>query len=129
LTNYAIETDMNQFSSRVKPGDLNILDVQGEMQLGPLNVQAGGTYTQRGFFQIGSTSDGWLPNKNLESIEGSNGWAMDARIGATLNLFQEMDINANALIPLRGEDLMFFPLEDVHPTYGLVYSGELVYRF
>ena len=30
---------------------------------------------------------------------------------------------------LRGEDLMFFPLEDVHPTYGLVYTGELVYRF
>ena len=129
LASYAIETDMNQFSTRVKPGDLNVLDLQGEMQFGPLNVQAGGTYTQRGYFKIGSTSAGWLPNKNLENIDQSNGWAMDARVGATLNLLQEMDIQANAQIPLRGEDLMFFPLEDVHPTYGLVYSGELVYRF
>ena len=129
LANYAIETDMNQFSTRVKPGDLNVLDVQGEMQLGPINLQAAGTYTQRGFFKIGPTSGGWLPNKNLEEIEQSNGWALDARVGATVNLFQEMDISANAQLPLRGEDLMFFPLEDVHPTYGLVYTGELVYRF
>jgi len=129
LANYAIETDMNQFSTRVKPGDLNVLDVQGEVQFGPLNVQAGGRYTQRGYFQIGATSPGWLPNKNLQNIEGSNGWAADARLGATLNVMQELDINASAQIPLRGEDLMFFPLEDVHPTYGLVYAGELAYRF
>lgn len=129
LTNYAIETDMNQFNTRVKPGNLNVLDVMGEVQLGPVNLQGGGVYTQRGFFKIGPTSPGWFPHKELENIEGSDGWAFDARLGATINVMQEMDIRAGAQIPLRGEDLMFFPLEDVHPTYGLVYNGELVYRF
>ena len=129
LANYAIETDMNQFQSRVKPGALNILDVMAEVQLGPVNLQGGGVYTQRGYFQIGSTSPGFFPNKNLEDIEGSNGWAFDAKLGATINVMQELDIRGGALLPLRGEDLMFWPLEDVHPTYGLVYNGELVYRF
>ena len=42
---------------------------------------------------------------------------------------KEFDLIANANIPLRGEDFMFFPLEDVHPTYGYTYSGEVVFRF
>jgi len=129
LANYAIETDLNQFQTRVKPGDINRLNVTGEMQFGFLNLQAGGSFQQRGFFQIGPTSAGWFPNKNLENIADSNGWSLDARLGATFNILNELDLKMGTLVPLRGEDLMFFPLEDVHPTYGTVYNGELLYRF
>ena len=129
LTSYAIETDMNQFQMRVKPGNVEKLDVTGETQLGFVNLQVGGVYQQRGFFEIGSTSKGFFPNKNLQTITDSNGWSLDAKVGATINVFNQMDIKAGALLPIRGEDLLFFPLEEVNPTYGAVYNGELVYRF
>lgn len=129
LASYAIETDMNQFQTRVKPGDIFKVDAVAEGQAGPLNLSGGVIYQRRSTFQIGPTSAGFFPNKNLNPILDSDGWSLDAKAGVTLNVFQTLDIKGAALIPIRGEDFLFFPLEDVHPTTGSVYSGELVYRF
>ena len=129
LASYAIETDVNQFQVRVKPGNITKLDVELEGQGGPVNISAGAVYQHRSAFQIGTTSAGFFPNKNLDEVIDSDGWSLDAKAGVTFNVFQTLDIKGAALIPLRGEDLLFFPLEDVHPTTGNVYSGELVYRF
>ena len=129
LASYAIETDMNQFQIRVKPGNIFRIDAVAEGQAGPINLNGGVLYQKRAAFQIGPTSAGFFPNKNLEAVQDSDGWSLDAKAGVTLNVFQTLDVKANALIPIRGEDFLFFPLEDVHPTTGTVYSGELVYRF
>ena len=129
LASYAIETDMNQFQIRVKPGNIVRVDAVAEGQLGPVNINAGALYQKRSAFQIGTTSAGIFPNRNLEPVLDSDGWSLDAKAGVTLNVFQTLDVNVAALVPIRGEDLLFFPLEDVHPTTGSVYSGELAYRF
>lgn len=129
LASYALETDANQFQVRVKPGNVKKVDVAVEGQGGPVNISAGAIYQHRSTFQIGTTSAGFFPNKNLNDVLDSDGWSLDAKAGLTLNVFQTLDIKGTALIPLRGEDLLFFPLEDVHPTTGNVYSGELIYRF
>jgi hypothetical protein len=129
LAQYAIETDLNQFQTRVKPGDIDKIDAEASLQLGPVALSGGALFQQRKAFQIGPTSAGVFPNKNLKKIEGSDGWSLDAKAGLILNVFTELDIAANALIPIKGQDLLFFPLEDVHPTYGYTYSGEVIFRF
>ena len=77
------------------------------MQVGPINVQAGVHIPSVGSLRLDRRLVDGSPTRILKNIEQSNGWALDARVGATVNLFQEMDISANAQIPLwRGLNVL-----------------------
>lgn len=129
LPMYAIETDNNQFQVRVKPG--NIVRLRGELQLqlGPVALMGAGTYQQRDATRIGNTSPGLLPSRNLEAVENSDGWSFDADAGATVHVTRGVDLAYTATIPVRGEDFMFFPIEDIHPTRGTTHFGAFIFRY
>ena len=129
LALYAIETDNNQFSVRVKPGNELIGKASVATQTGPLFLSTGAVFTLRGHTKVGNSVDGLIPSLQLDQIENSDGWALDSVTSATLNIGQRYDLVGSVMIPLRGEDLLFFPLESIHPTYGITYAGYLTARF
>lgn len=129
LAQYMLETTNNQLNGRLKPGNQLLLDVSGMVQAGPVALQGGLWVKQWGVVQAGTTSGGLLPNGNLEDIEGSEGWGAGVEINAIGHVTRGIDLVVGANVPLRGEDLMFFPIEDLHPTRGTTYTGRLEFRF
>lgn len=129
LPMYAVETTNNQFQVRIKPGDLVRLNAELQLQLGPVALMGGGVYESREPTRIGNTSAGLLPSRDLEIYEGSDGWSFDVQTGAVAHLTPGVDLRYSANIPVRGEDLMFFPIEDIHPTRGTTHTGALTFRY
>jgi hypothetical protein len=129
LTLYAIETNLNQFMMRIKPGDVASAKLDLDLQLGPAFLGASALFQHRTAFRIGNTAQGIDPNKNLEEVNGSDGWSLDAGMTVGMSVGHRFDVLGSVLIPIRGEDLQFFPIEDIHPTYGNTYSATMRYRF
>jgi hypothetical protein len=129
VVQYAIETDNNQFQGRLKPGNEIRADGSVLVQAGPIALQAGGLYVSREALRIGNTAKGWFPAANLKVQEGSEGWSLDARYGAIFHVTRGFDVVLAAQMPIQGEDLMYFPIEDLHPTRGNTYSGTLEFRY
>lgn len=129
VVQYAIETENSQFSGRVKPGDEVHADLEALGQAGPVSIIAGGTVTKRAKTKIGTSSEGFWGDRRLVAVADSDGWALDARAGAIWSVTQVLDVDLRATIPLRGEDLMFFPIEDLHPTRGATFSGTVEFRY
>lgn len=129
VVQYAIETENSQFSGRIKPGDQLLLDAELLGQAGPVAVIGGATYTLRGPTRVGTSSAGLWGDRNLVNVQGSKGWALDAEAGVIFSVTQTIDVDVSANIPIRGEDLMFFPIEDIHPTRGATYSGTVEFRY
>ena len=126
---YALETDYNQFSTRIKPGNIVRIDGEAMVQVSALAIAGGLTYQQRAAIRIGNTSGGLLPSRNLDAIDGSDGWSLDGDAALTFNLTRGVDLKGGVSVPLRGEDLQFFPIEDIHPTRGITYSGTFAFRY
>ncbi len=126
---WAVETTNNQFNGRIKPGDITKAEGDLMLQLGPVALHGGALLQLRQVTKAGTTSDGWFPGRNLEPISGSDGWSLDVPAGAILNISRGVDLDLAVNVPVRGEDLMFFPIEDLHPTRGLTYSGTLELRY
>lgn len=126
---WAIETTYNQFNGRVKPGDVTSGDADLMLQLGPVALHGGARLQLRQVTKVGTTSDGWFPGRNLKPLEGSDGWSLDVPVGAIVNITRGVDVDLAVNVPVRGEDLMFFPIEDLHPTRGFTYSGTLELRY
>ena len=129
VVQYVVETDLYQGSGRIKPGDLTTLDGSVTAQLGPLALQGGATLVIRQATRIGPTAQGVFAGRDLEIVEESDGWALDGQLGGTFNMTRGVDLVAGVNVPLRGEDLMFFPIEDIHPTRGPTYSGTVEFRY
>ena len=129
LTQYIIETDYNQFSGRIKPGDITQFDGELLIQLGPVALQGGAIMQMRQDTRMGNTVDGWFPARDLKVVADSGGASVDGLGGLTLNLTRGVDLVAMARVPLQGEDLQFFPIEDIQPTRGNTYSGTLEFRY
>lgn len=129
VTQYIIETDFNVFNGRIKPGDITKVDGEVMLQLGPVALQGGALFQMRDATKIGATSSGVFMGRDLEEQVGSDGWYLDAQTGLTFNVTRGVDIVAGVNIPIRGEDLMYFPIEDIHPTRGNTYSGTFEFRF
>ncbi len=129
MAGYLIETDYNQFNARIKPGWELDADVSGTVQLGPVALRAGGWAETHSAVRIGTTSPGLFPDQNLEEVEGSDGSSYGLEGGLTLSATRSLDLVAGVSHPLGGEDLMFFPIEDLHPTRGTTWSGSLEFRF
>ena len=128
-TMWAIETTNNQFAGRVKPGDIVKVAPDLMLQVGPVALHGGVVYQLRQLTKIGTTTDGWFPGKDLSAIAESDGWSLDVPAGAVLNITRGVDVDLAVNVPVRGEDLQFFPIEDLQPTRGLTYSGTLELRY
>ncbi len=129
LASYLIETESNQFNARIQPGFIVDANFGAILQLGPVALQGGGWVETHDEVRIGTTSPGIFPNQNLEPVEGSDGWSAGVDAGATIGATRNIDVVLKTHVPLRGEDLMFFPIEDLHPTRGITYSADLEFRF
>ena len=129
LAGYLIETEYNQFNARIKPGWILDVDLSGLVQLGPVAIQAGAWAETHSAVRIGTTSPGLFPDQNLEVVEGSDGTSYGVAGDVTLSATRSLDFVAGVSHPLAGEDLMFFPIEDLHPTRGTTWSGSLEFRF
>ena len=129
VVGYLVDSEYNQFAGRIKPGDLVQGDLALELQLGPVWVDAGGYYTLRGITKTGTTAPGPNLNKYLTPVAGSDGsqFDLDVRVGA--NVSRGVDVSAHGMVPLVGQDLQFFPIEDLQPTRGLTFGGSLDVRY
>jgi hypothetical protein len=126
---YMIETEFHQFQARIKPGDLVDYDVDFMVQVGPLALHNTWYIQNRMETRIGTASDTLLGDANLIPVEGSDGAAMDASIGVVANLSRGVDVCFDVRQSLKGEDLQFFPLEQIHPTRGTTYSASIELRY
>lgn len=129
VAQYLLETELNQFNARIKPGAQVYLTAGGMAQLGPVNLNGRFWFETHGQTLIGTTSAGLFPDNDLQPVAGSDGYSYGVDAGATLNATKNFDLVFNANIPLRGEDLMFFPIEALHPTRGITYTGGLEFRY
>lgn len=129
IVQYVIETERNQFLGRIKPGAQAYAQLEVLAQIGPAYVYAQPGVEVHRATAMGVSSDGVFPDQALEPVAGSDGWSADLDTGVTFNLTRHVDLNYNAKLPLRGEDLQFFPIEDIHPTRGVTHSGTVEFRF
>jgi hypothetical protein len=103
--------------------------VQPTLQVGPLAVAAKGVFGYRMMAMAGTTSAGLIPDANLDNIQGSDGKYFDLTPQLTLHATRGFDFQAGATIPLMGEDLPFWPLEEISPTRGITYSATFQLRY
>jgi len=129
LVMWLIETEQSQLIGRFKPGNRVYGGLGMTAQAGPVAIKAGGRMMIQGDAKAGTTSGGISPNGQLLTQEGSGGTYMDADVALIAHFSRNVDVEIGASIPLMGEDLMFFPLEDLHPTYGNTYSAALKLRY
>lgn len=126
---YAIETQNNQFQVRIKPGDIVRLQANLTAQISLFALHVGGIFDARRVTRVGNTSAGLLPSSDLRGIDGSDGTAFDATAGIIANITRGVDLEFAARVPVTGEDLLFFPIEDIHPTRGTTYTGAFEFRY
>lgn len=126
---YLIETEYHQFQGRIKPGDLVHFDLDVLLQLGPLAVHNSWKVTMRKKTLMGTASPGLFADKNLKPVDGSDGSAVDMTTGVLANVTRGVDLIFDVSVPLSGEDLQFFPIEDIHPTRGTTYRTALELRY
>jgi len=126
---YLIETEYHQFQARIKPGDLVNYELDVMFQLGPVAVHNAWFVSQRAETRVGPASNDLFGSSNLEPIEGSDGVTVDGQIGAVLNLTRGVDVLVDVRRSIKGEDLQFFPIEQIHPTRGTTFSTALELRY
>jgi hypothetical protein len=78
---------------------------------------------------MGTASPGLFADKNLKPMDGSDGSAVDMTTGVLANVTRGVDLIFDVSVPLSGEDLQFFPIEDIHPTRGTTYRTALELRY
>ncbi len=129
VTQYVIEVEQYQFLGRFRPGSEVRADVGALAQVGPVAVGADALFRLRSAAAMGTTSSGFIPDAHLDPIEGTEGWSIDLNPKLVANLSRGVDVNVGAGIPLRGEGLGLFPLEEITPTRGITWSGSLELRY
>lgn len=126
---YLIETEYHQFQARIKPGDLLDYDLDLMAQVGPVAIHQTWYIQQRMDTRIGTASPGLFGDANLEPVAGSDGTSIDAKLGAVINVTRGVDVLVAVRHSIAGEDLQFFPIEQIHPTRGTTYSTALELRY
>ena len=129
VVQYVVETDFYQFNGRIKPGDIVKVDGELLVQVGPVALQGGTLVQVREATRIGASSEGLFPARDLAVQEGSDGAQWDTWAGVTANITRGVDLVGRVTLPMAGEDLMYFPIEDLHPTRGTTWSGTFEFRY
>lgn len=129
VVQYLVETTNNQFNARIKPGDITRVNGDLMVQLGPAALHAGADLQLREVTRTGQTSGDFFGDRDLTEVEGSDGWSLDVTPGAVINITRGFDLDLAATIPVRGEDLQFFPIEDLQPTRGVTFKAAVELRY
>lgn len=129
IAQFVVETDTNQFLGRIRPGSRVYAAVDLMAQLGPVALVVQPGVEAHGATRLGVSAPGLFPGKDLAPVEGSEGWSADVDTNLIVNVSRGLDLTLGVNVPLRGEDLMFFPLEDIHPTRGITSSATLELRY
>lgn len=129
VTQFVVEVEEYQFQGRFKPGDEVRVNLQPTVQAGPVAIGVNALYGHRFLAMSGTTSAGIIPDANLKAIQGTDGGYLDLTPMVTLRLTRGFDIQASATLPLMGEDLAFWPLEEISPTRGNTYSATFQLRY
>jgi hypothetical protein len=129
VVNYLIEIESYQFQGRMKPGSEVQASVEVLAQLGPITVSATPRVEYRMQSRQGTSAPGIFPAKNLRPVVGSDGLAIDLEGRLRFQVNRNLDIELYTSQPLAGQDLQFFPLEDIHPTLGPTYGGAVEVRY
>jgi len=130
LSQYVVEVEEDQFAGRFKPGDRIQGSIEVLGQVGPVALAAQPRFAWRDETKAGVTTNSWWnPGKELQPFEGSDGIEVDLDMQLTVNATRGFDVHLQGSLPLVGEDLQFFPLEEVHPTYGPTFGGAVEVRF
>lgn len=129
VVQYLVELDQLQFLGRMKPGDQVKVDAKAELQAGPLVPYGELQFTRRDTTRIGTTAPTPSPNKYLSDVTDSSGIALDLDAGLLVDVSRGVDVRAHVLLPLMGEDLQFFPIEDLQPTLGPTFGGSVQVRY
>lgn len=129
VVQYLVETNQLQFAGRIKPGDQLRADVGAMVQLGPIHVSAAPYFTYRATTRVGTTSAGVSPSRHLKKVADSSGYALDLRGDLGIKLLRGLDVDGYFIYPLLGQDLQFFPIEDLQPTMGPTFGGTAEVRF
>ena len=128
LVQYLIEIDNYQFAGRMKPGDRFRADVEVLAQLGPVALIARPELMVRRKTRVGTSSKNVFSNPNLSTVEGSGGIELDIHGEVLIQATRGFDIRLYGSMPVVGEDLMFFPIEDIHRTWGPTFGGAVEVR-
>lgn len=113
---------------RFKPGSEVRAAFQPSLQFGPLSLYGTAAYRQWFSASVGrATGDLWADG-SLDVVTDSDGWSFDTGGGVVLNIGHRVDISVAVGVPVRGEDAIFFPLEEISPTRGLTYSAGFALR-
>ena len=99
------------------------------VQIGPLALHNKWFFCQRMETRIGTASDDLFGAANLKPVAGSDGASIDSQFGAILNVTRGVDISFDVRHSVSGEDLQFFPIEQIHPTRGTTYSTAIELRY
>jgi hypothetical protein len=99
------------------------------LQVGPLALRNTWFVQQRTLTRVGTASAGLFGDANLKPIAGSDGSAVDSSFGVIANLTRGFDLMLDVRQPLAGEDLQFFPVEQIHPTRGTTFSSAIELRY
>jgi len=126
---YIIETEYYQFQARIKPGDTVDYHADIMLQVGPVALHNRWFVQQRMETRVGSASPGLFGDANLKPVPDSDGSAVDSAFGVVVNVTRGVDVLFDVRQPLVGEDLQFFPIEQIHPTRGTTYSTALELRY
>jgi hypothetical protein len=129
LALYVIEAESFQFQGRIKPGDRGRADLTAAVQAGPVVPHVGFQAEYRMETRLGTTSPGLDPSKHLVPVAGSDGTAGDLVAGVLVNASRGVDVDIHAIVPLFGQDLQFFPIEDIQPTYGFTFGASVEMRY
>lgn len=128
VVQYLVETENLQFSGRMKPGDQMKAAVDLAVQAGPAVPFATFTAMRRANTRVGTTSPG-TPNRYLDPVADSSGFQADLDVGLLLQVSRGIDLKGHFNLPVMGEDLQFFPIEDLQPTLGPTFGGSLQVRY
>lgn len=129
VSQFVVEVEEYQFSGRFKPGSEIRAELAPMVQLGPVALHGNAVFRQWFASSLGTTAPGFFVDENLDVVEGSDGWSFDAGGGVIINATRGVDILASAMVPIRGEDLYFFPLESISPTRGPTFSTSVELRY
>lgn len=129
VSQFVVEVSEYQFSGRFKPGSEIRAELSPMVQLGPVAIHGDAVYRRWFASSFGTTAPGFFIDENLDVVQGSDGWSFDAGGGVIVNATRGVDILASAMVPIRGEDLYFFPLESISPTRGVTVSTSVELRY
>ncbi len=114
---------------RFKPGDLTLLDADLTLQLGAVALRGGAGFLLRQQALVAPAGASIFEEEAVVAMEETGGWGLDLDTGARIHVSRGVDLTLGALVPLKGEDRIFYPAEDLTSTYGVTYSGSLDVRF